>query len=290
MPLFKRHKVLLGVILQAPKIPTLTELMKWLFLIKKETFLSSDSSFYEFIPYKYGPYSFTVDRDIDELSRFGYFTRDDFRIQSCLLSDAYRNFQSLPENVRSAIRSIFSQYGRLSLSHLIESVYERYPWFASKSKLKGKSSLPNNSPKPAAFTAGYEGASIDTFLNKLMTAGIVRIIDVRNNPVSRKYGFSKMSLSRLSNNLGIEYINLPALGIPPSNRRSLANFDDYKSLMDYYETSILPTVPEPREYAARLLQDLPSVLVCFEADPHYCHRSRLAAALSADTGLKVIHL
>jgi len=290
MPLFRRHKILLGVLLQAPHNPTRMELMKWLFLLKKETFLSSDSTFYDFIPYKFGPFSFTVYRDLEELARFGYFEGKEIRIQPSLLSDAYRNFQSLPEVFQTAVKSILTQYGRLSLSRLIHSIYDRYPWFASRSKLKGKPTPPNKSCVPAAFTSGYEGTSIDSFFRKLMKEGIERIIDVRNNPVSRKYGFSKVALAKLSEELDFEYIHFPDLGIPPSNRRSLVTFEDYQNLMTHYETSILPRVPEARSQAALLLQDRPSVLVCFESDQRCCHRSRLASALSADTGLKVIHL
>ena len=290
MLLFRRQKVLLGVLLQAPHNPTRMELMKWLFLLKKETFLSSDSTFYDFIPYKYGPFSFTVYRDIEELARFGYFPGKEIRIRPSLLLDAKRNFQSLPAVYQSAVKGVLTKYGHLSPSRLIHSIYDRYPWFASRTELKGKTIPPNKSRVPAAFTSGYEGASIDTFFHKLMKEGIERIIDVRNNPVSRKYGFSKVTLNKLSKDLDFEYLHLPALGIPPSNRRSLVTFEDYQDLMNYYETSILPKVPESRRQVARLLRDRPSVLVCFEADPCRCHRSRLASALSADTGLKVIHL
>jgi len=290
MPLFKRHKVLLGAILKAPRCPTRMELMKWLFLLKQETSLDSDPTFYDFVPYKYGPFSFTVYRDLDELSRFGFFADEELRIRPSLLSDANREFLSLPNAIRSAISSILTQYGCISLRRLIDSIYDRYPWFASRSESKKIQSSSKRPRKFAAFTAGYEGKSIDAFLQKLMAAGIERIIDVRNNPISRKYGFSKEVLNRLSSRVDIEYVHIPDLGVPPSFRRSLDTFDDYLDLMSYYESSILPSVPSFRRRAARLLKERPSVLVCFEADSNYCHRARLAKVLSSDTGLEVVHL
>jgi len=69
--MFKRHRVLLGVLLEAPRVPSPTELMKWVFLLRQETCLDSDSSFYDLVPYGDGPFSFLVHRDLEELARLG---------------------------------------------------------------------------------------------------------------------------------------------------------------------------------------------------------------------------
>ena len=289
MPLFKRHKILLGVLLKAPRIPTRTELMKWLFLLRQETCLCSEKSFYDFVPYKYGPFSFTVYRDLEELARLGFLNGNGFTIQAGLLSDARELFNSLPSTFQNAIEDVIERHASFPQSKLVEIVYNKYPWFASRSNRK-KISQKNIQKRKAIFTAGYEGKSVDLFLQELLKGGIERIIDVRNNPLSRKYGFSKGALSRLSSNLDIDYVHLKALGIPPSNRDSLTTFEDYQKLLCHYEHSILPKVPEARLQAMRLLKERPSVLVCFEADSQYCHRGRLAEAISADTGLDVVHL
>ena len=44
------------------------------------------------------------------------------------------------------------------------------------------------------YTAGYEGLTIDAFIARLKQAGIDRVLDVREYPLSRKKGFSKKCL------------------------------------------------------------------------------------------------
>ncbi len=176
--------------------------MRWVFLLKQETPLSSDPTFYDFVPYKYGPFSFTVYRDLEELARFGYLNGDGLRLQADLTSAAQGHFLSLAGDLRQEVMGVLARYGRLSQARLVHSIYEKYPWFASRSELNG---APKSTAKQrfAAYTAGYEGESIEAFLQKLLKAGIDRIVDVRNNPVSRKYGFSKGTLDSLCTNLDI---------------------------------------------------------------------------------------
>ncbi len=140
------------------------------------------------------------------------------------------------------------------------------------------------------YTAGYEGESIDTFFEKLLEAGIQRLLDVRYNAISRKYGFSKGRLRELCEQRNIDYVHLRQLGIPASKRKSLKTVGDYQKLMREYERSILPKVSHIQREALRLVQELPTVLVCFEADVDYCHRGRLAEAVSSEGAMSVVHL
>lgn len=287
--MFKRHRVLLGLLLEAKRIPSHTELMKWVFLLRQETCLESDPSFYDFVPYKHGPFSFMVYRDLEELARLGYLNGNGFDLDDRLIDEAREAYARLPDSLQDAVHKTLHQYGRLSRAKLVQSVYSRYPWFAERSKLSNAHRRSTRT-KRAVYTAGYEGESIDRFLQKLLKASIERILDVRNNPVSRKYGFSKKTLSRLSGKLDMEYVHLPELGVPPKHRRSLKTFDDYQELMSEYQRCILPAVGESQDKAAKLIRERPSVLICFEADTRCCHRARLAEAISADTGMEVVHL
>lgn len=289
MAILNRHRVLLSLLLEAPRIPMKTQLVKWLFLLREETCLKDDPSFYSFVPYRYGPFSFTVYRDLEYLGEEGYVASDGSSFRPEPQARAAEPFKSLPTRQQLAITDTLSRYGRLSCQNLVSSVYERYPWYASRSAIS-----PHRAPTPpahvAVYTAGYEGESIDLFLQKLLRAGIRRIIDVRNNPVSRKYGFSKHSLASLSSRLRLDYVHMPCLGIPPAMRRHLEDFEDYDRLFHEYENSILPQVPEAVAHAADLLAEKPSVLVCFEAAPRCCHRGRLASAIAERTDLEVVHL
>lgn len=61
----------------------------------------------------------------------------------------------------------------------------------------------NTDTKPAVFSIGYEGLTIDSFLNKLIANNITLVVDVRNNPQSMKYGFSKKSFKKYIENAGM---------------------------------------------------------------------------------------
>ncbi len=288
--LLRRQKTILGALLEASRIPTKTELVKWLFLLKEETSLRSDPSFYDFVPYKYGPFSFTIYRDLEELTRLGYLKREKAALRSKLIPKAREAFYSLPNPQRDAVTQIIHRYSCFDQSSLIKIVYSKYPWYASKSELNSAPKIQSPKRKVAAYIAGYEGESIDLFLQKLLKSGIERIIDVRRNPISRKYGFSKGTLTRLSSDLDIDYVHIPDLGIPALNRQSLSTFEDYQKLLKHYQEHILPNVQEAQQLATQLLRECPSVLMCFESDPRCCHRSSLGESISANSGLSLIHL
>jgi len=289
MSLFKRHKILLGLLLETPRIPARRELMTWLFLLRHETCLSSDPSFYDFVPSNHWPFSFTACCDLRKLARLGYLNGHGYALHRPRVLPAREAFRTLPTSHRDAVMRVLVDYGELPEEQLRDTIRECYPWLASISR-PAQAPVRASRARPAAYTAGYEGKSIDLFLQNLLRAGIEQLVDVRNNPISRKYGFSKTTLSRLCNTVGIDYVHIPELGIPPSRRRSLDSFEEYQELMSTYERSILPIVPEARHRAAMLIEERPSALVCFEADWRCCHRSRLAARISRETNLEVVHL
>jgi len=143
---------------------------------------------------------------------------------------------------------------------------------------------------PAVYTIGYEGCSVDRLLNVLMRRGIQRIIDVRRNPVARRYGFHKGALDRLCGEVGIGYVHVPELGIPSELRRNLDGPDARAKLFEDYDTELLPRQPGAIAKIARMMTDLPTALMCMEADPAMCHRSRVARAVSSVTDLRVRHV
>ena len=126
----------------------------------------------------------------------------------------------------------------------------------------------------------------------LLDAGIERLIDVRRNPFSRRFGFHKSTLQHSCEHVGIDYVHLPALGIASELREGL---DDggpaaRAKLFRDYRTRLLPAVPKEVDHACRLIRERPSVLVCLEARPEDCHRSSLAEEIARRTGLPVVHL
>ena len=75
------------------------------------------------------------------------------------------------------------------------------------------------SRRAAAFTVGYEGRTLDEFVQLLLAARVERVVDVRALPLSRRRGFSKTPLKCALAAQGIEYVHVRAAGNPYRNLR-----------------------------------------------------------------------
>lgn len=272
-----------------------TVLVKLAFLLRQEKGLEKNQTFYDFVPYKYGPFSFSLYKELANLKRDGYL--DPIK-ENIVLNEQTRNLtlekiKELPSTLYDDVDSIINQYGNISQSELVKDVYNRYPWYASKSELPGlkfKSSISTQKALKAVYTAGYEGKSVDAFFNQLLVKGPRLIIDVRANPVSRSYGFSKRQLAEIGKRLGLGYQHMPHLGIPSEYRSDLTDYDSYQRLLNTYEDELLPQFENEIIEVGELMERTAAVLVCVEKDVQCCHRSRLAVAISRKTGLEVKHL
>ena len=274
---------------------TSTLLVKLVFLLRRETILRDDPVFYDFVPYLYGPFSFALYRELDCLQRDGLVTNTDERwaINGPAMPKIRDHISGLPRDVASAISRITREYERLDTRELLSSVYSRYPWYAVHSErkdLKPPGLKDRKLAEPAVYTAGYQQKSVDGFFDDLLRAGMQVVIDVRANPVSRKYGFARSSMGGIAEKLGMQYRHLPRLGIPSEKRVGLGSELSYDCLLDMYEHEILPRRKVDVQDLSRMMKAKPSVLVCAEQDVRSCHRSRLATAVSRVNGLPVNHL
>ena len=290
-----RQKTVLSLLTQVGRPLSPTVFVKLVFLLRQETDLERDRSFYSFVPYDFGPFSFTLYWDLGRLRQNGYVTTEEERIALCgsTLELAEKQVEELPASIRSAVADVLTRYGKMNQKALIREVYSRYPWFALNSKLPERDSVSVQRPKkarPAVYTAGYEGRSVDAFFNDLLKRGIHVFVDVRANPVSRKYGFSGSRLVEFCKKLGLQYRHVPTLGIPGAARAGLNGFTSYQRLLKRYEEAMLPERSAEVQDVGRLMHRKPSVLVCVEKDVRCCHRSRLAEAVARETGLEVVHL
>lgn len=128
------------------------------------------------------------------------------------------------------------------------------------------------------FTIGYEATTMDAFLATLTAAGVLRVIDVRALPLSRRPGFSKTSLAASLATVGIDYVHLKALGTPKAGRDA-AKKGDVATLEAVYAGQL--DLPEAQAQSARMLalaEERPSALLCYERDPRHCHRTLLLEA------------
>ena len=130
--------------------------------------------------------------------------------------------------------------------------------------------------EPVLFTIRYEGRSIENFINELIVNDVRMLVDVRKNPISRKFGFSKSKLEHIAETVGIKYVHLPELGIESQDRSFLKTRDDYRLLFAEYEKS-LNQREQPLNHLYSLFEAHSRIaLVCFEKEPE-----RAAATLCA---------
>ncbi|HEY1211262.1 MAG TPA: DUF488 domain-containing protein [Terracidiphilus sp.] len=293
--MLRRQRTILNILSSAGRPVYATQMQKYLFLLKKETFLGGDSAFYDFVPYRYGPYSFSAHREIESLAVNGYIESHSTTAGISLTATSIGKKEakrSDSDTTRSA-HFIISKYGNVSTRGLMKDVYARYSWFSINSELTNL--IPTNAPRAktapvAVYTIGYEKRSIDGFLNRLLEIGVHNIIDTRANPISRKYGFARSSLSGIASKLGLEYSHFPGLGIPSVKRNMLKTDAELRKLFRYYESKILPAHKGEIKSVATQMRATPSVLVCMEKEAVDCHRSRLASHIAEMSGMQIVHL
>lgn len=285
--IYWRQKVLLALLKNAPeKKASKIQLVKWLFLLKEEEHLNNHGSFYDFLPYKFGPFSFLVYRDINKLEQFGLVNSDDVSFQSTSF-DKQDIGNALPPKIVNSISKILYNYGRIPQQHLIDYIYKKYPWYASRSEINNlQNTCHTEKVNTAIHSLGYEALSIDTFLNAVLKRGISNVIDIRSNPISHKYGFSKSSLENKCKEVKIDYCHFSEVGIPSKIRKVV---DNRTILWEIYRDTILPMASKAINAISEICVKKPSVLLCFEKDHSACHRGILASEIASKTGLPIFH-
>jgi len=232
--------------------------------------MKNQVKFYNFIPYKYGPYSFELFHDVDAMERENILTTDAKHIQ--FIHDTTRSNINIPDDQNHYLTTL----ARLTEKELITSVYDRYPDYTIFSEIEKKKQYIRD--QIGITTIGYEGASIDEFLMRLIQEKIHILVDIRNNPWSMKYGFTKQTLATLCDKLGIQYLSIPTLGITSHLRKNLQTKEDYEHLFTQYST-YLKTRTDDINKLIQLSREQKLALMCFEKDPLLCHRHILAEEL-----------
>lgn len=140
------------------------------------------------------------------------------------------------------------------------------------------------------FTVGYEGRSLEELVAALHAAGVERLIDVRELPLSRRRGFSKTALGDALRESGIEYVHVRALGNPKPNRERYWAGDVEGGAAVYRKHLNNGSRWALVELAESLGGD-PACLLCFERDHTECHRDVIVQELQElEPRLKVSHL
>lgn len=266
---------------------TAKQLQKYLFLFTRK----QEEKAYDFIPYYYGCFSFQANQDIMTLSKLGYLSiiqdENGRRIQIVKPGNYILMLDMFEQH---AIKEIRDMFGQFSQSELIRYTYVNYPYYATKSVIA--KDLLNETElsiiekqkrkfvEPKLFTIGYEGRSLEKYMNILIINDVHVLCDVRKNAFSQKYGFSKSQLEKACSGVGIKYIHVPQLGIESEYRQDLRTQKDYDILFDVYEKTTLKENWNYLLYVRQVIDvEKRIALTCFEENPMQCHRSRVAKYL-----------
>lgn len=280
--MYYRRKVILSLLQAFDKSLKNTVFQKYLFLFTR---MQENPSF-DFIPYKYGCFSFQAIYDKEALIRTNHLSND----QNFWTLRSQEDFiaQLITKDKRN-LTMLKTKFGHYSLNKLLKYVYTNYPYYAINSEIAEKYLTTEilNKKRPTntntqVFTIGYEGSTIENYLNRLIKNNIQIVVDVRNNPNSMKSGFSKKQLSKMLEKLHIEYIHMPDLGIPSDLRKKYlsCNRQDYKTLFLIYEDKILNKNQRDINKIKEILEQQKRIaLTCFENVHIFCHRSIVADRL-----------
>lgn len=266
-------------------------MQKYLFIYSR---LLGGERYYDFVPYKYGCFSFLANHDLVSLSKNGYITTE----QTDGTDRGYRlNYELNMVNELNMfdvilVNRLHNEFGQMTQDELVAFTYREWPYTAInstiKEKLLGKEDLAKvqaqkdrfTQAEPMLFTIGYEGFTLETYLRQLISNDVHVLCDVRKNAFSMKYGFSKAILQKACEGVGIKYVHVPELGIESEQRQTLKTQHDYDVLFERYEQT---TLRDNRKYLLGVHEIINQYgrvcLTCFEKDPKQCHRTRVARAL-----------
>lgn len=283
--LLSRQKLIVGLLLHFDgKLPA-TDFQKYLFLF---TQLCEREKSFDFIPYRFGCFSFQAMADKRKLIEKGLL-KDTNEWE--LLEPALTASVKMDRDTTEKLITFSSKFKPIKGKKLIQYVYRSFPYYAINSEIAADcltddelatvNELRPTKRRSLAFaTIGYEGISVETYINRLLQNDIRVLVDVRKNPISRKYGFSKKTLSSLLERLGIEYVHIPSLGIESSERQELNSQSDYDRLFARYENDVLTREEKSLRSLYQLFQDRKRIAItCFEKDHCQCHRSRVANSI-----------
>lgn len=258
-------------------------LQKLLFLFTRK----QEKRVYDFIPYRYGCYSYSANADMTAMVKRKFLQEDEKHFKKNNNIDYLS--QIIPTDIQN-LHSIVEMYGTMDVKELIRLTYREYPFYAIKSEIAHQIMSNNEmetlrlsrpvSHETVLFTIGYEGISLEEYLVRLLLHDIKVLVDVRNNPQSMKYGFSKSHLQKYCESLGIVYVHVPEVGIQSEKRKSLFTQNDYDELFQNYKKDNLTKTTDAQLRIFALLKQYERIaLTCFEANVCQCHRKHLAESI-----------
>ena len=126
--MFYRRKVIIGLIeLLGGEVEKL-RLQKLLFLYA----MKKQNPEYDFVPYKYGCYSYSAKADMNTMVKKGYISETENKYGK---SDTVSYFDKLKIDDSRILQVVVSDYGQMSSNALIKHTYLNFPFYAIKSTI-----------------------------------------------------------------------------------------------------------------------------------------------------------
>lgn len=285
--LYYRRKILLALLEMFGGQLTAKSIQKYLFLFTR----AQTAKAFDFIPYRYGCFSFQANQDLYTMEKYGYLEIvEEKNGRFIKLKQRGSYLPLLRTDDRQNLLKVKAEFGSMNQTDLIRYTYQKYPFFAihstiahellTEQELAFVEKQKRKFSESQLFSIGYEGITLETFINKLIINDVRVLCDVRKNAYSQKYGFSKSQLQKACLGVGIQYIHIPDLGIESDQRNELNSQADYDRLFERYEQTTLAKNRSALLQVKSLIESEKRVaLTCFEKDPQQCHRTRVANAL-----------
>lgn len=283
-----RQKLIVELIKRCGGTVPQEKLLALAFLLRQELGPEHASSFYEFLPYRNGPFSFALARELEKLAEAGAVLPVSDSVVR-LAESGRDKAGNVPRGILKEFERFWATFKDHTTEDLVAAIQSRYPWYMSGREGAAGQNRSQCATMCAVYTAGYEGLQVDGFLDLLLRSGTTRIIDVRKNAFSRVYGFHGSTLARLAQEVGIEYVHMPQVGVPSAWRADLEE-ESRNQMFARYRDEILANEQDTLNQIAALVNSGPSVLMCMELDPGCCHRSVLASRIAGITGLDIVDL
>lgn len=292
--MYYRRKILLALIEAFGGRMHPISLQKALFLFTREQ--DKENRAYSFVPYKYGCFSFNASHDIAVLEKTGFLKSID---KDIALTVAGHYGAELDLFDAGRLNYIYDLYKDYTDDDFIDYTYKNCPYYAINSEIANKhlnaeqmdvvrqKDHRKTYTNHTLYTIGYEGRSLEEYLNILLIHGVKILCDVRKNAYSQKYGFSKAVLQPACEGVGIKYVHIPELGIESSQRQELFSQADYDLLFDKYRKTILASSEEYLDRIVNMIDtDERVALTCFEKNVEQCHRTQIARKIMSRSGIQ----
>jgi uncharacterized protein (DUF488 family) len=142
------------------------------------------------------------------------------------------------------------------------------------------------------FTLGYQGLSLEKYVETLLASNVGIVLDVREVAWSYNRRYIKSVLQKTLLEAGIKYTHLRVCGNPSANRKTATSIEECLSrYRDYLKenSECLEILLEYVEHASKRNQ--PACLTCYEHKPEECHRNILTdSLLEIAPELQITHL